>query len=104
MSAAPHVEAAAQAEPPARLPRRPTLFPPGFAPVEEFATFDRLLRRLRALAGPWPLSFTAGAAAYPGYDTFPSVTAYAGGHYLATVAVPGRSADDLRAAAGGDAA
>lgn len=88
-----------------RQPRRPTLFHPGFpSRLEEFPTFDALALTLKAMAGPWPLSFCAGAAAYPGFDTFPSVTAYAGGQYLATVAVPGRTKDDLARATHGRAA
>ncbi len=83
---------------PTRQPRRPTVFRPGFVEPEEYPTLERLVGRLKALAGPWPLSFCDGAAAYPGFDTFPSITAYAGGEYLATVAIPGRRAADLRAA------
>jgi hypothetical protein len=86
-----------------RLPMRPTLFPPGFKGFEEFPTFDALVDRLRVLAGPWPLSFCNGAAAYPGFDTFPSVTAYAAGEYVATVAVPGKMAADLARATHGRA-
>jgi hypothetical protein len=86
-----------------RQPRRPTLFPPGFLGFEEFATVDALALRLRQMAGPWPLSFCNGAAAYPGFDTFASVTAYAGGEYLATVAAPGLRADELARATHGRA-
>lgn len=89
--------------PPRRQPRRPTIFRPGFLATEEFPTLEALALRLRELAGPWPLSFCAGAAAYPGFDTFPSVTAYASGEYLATVAIPGRTKDDLARAVHGRA-
>lgn len=91
-------------DPGRRQPRRPTLFRPGFLQVEEFPTLEALALRLRQLAGPWPLSFCAGAAAFPGFDTFPSVTAYASGEYLATVAVPGRGKEDLVRAVHGRAA
>ena len=52
-----------------RQPRRPTVFPAGFVAPEEFPTVHRLAGRLRALAGPWPISMCVGCAAYPGYDT-----------------------------------
>jgi len=101
VSDAPHLTLV---EEPTRQPRRPTIFRPGFVAPQEFPTLGVLALELKTMAGPWPLSFCVGAAAYPGFDTFPSVTAYAGGEYLATLAIPGATREDLVRAVSGRAA
>jgi hypothetical protein len=87
----------------ARLPKLPVLIRPGVGgplqdAVEHFTDVDALAGRAAELAAGAPLSFCAGAAALPGFDTFPTVTVYAGGRWLATVYLPGVTADTAREA------
>lgn len=82
--------------PPRRTPQQPTAFLPGFGDPRAFDDLEDLEHWLRMAAEGQPLSFCAGQAAYPGFDGFPSVTAYAGGAYLATLAIPGVGAGEAR--------
>lgn len=81
-----------------RTPKLPTAFWPGFAPPATFPDLEGLAARLATLAGDRPVSFCVGAAAYDGFDTFPAVTVYAGGAWLATACLPGVTADTAREA------
>lgn len=71
----------------ARKLRRPTLFLPGLPSrdPQEFVSLDEVIAELIRLADGRTLTFRPGFAHYPDLDGFPSITAYAGGEYLATL-------------------
>lgn len=95
----PSEEVIVQAPSARRLPKLPLLLRPGVRDEgESFTDLDTLVSVGLAVPARTPLSLTAGAAALPGFDTFPAVTVYAGGVWLATVYLPGVTADTAREA------
>lgn len=73
-----------------RQPLKPTLIPPGYAPLRVYNSLRDLGFALVDLAGGPELIFSPSAAAYPGFDTFPALTVKRpDGEYLCTIAIQG---------------
>lgn len=79
MSAAPDLLAVAR-----RIPS-PTLIPPGFGGPEHYARPEDVADRLLELSKGKAVTLYQGQAAYPDFDPFPCLRAYAGPDYVATV-------------------
>lgn len=58
----------------ARRVNAATIFQSMFLPPEEFDTVEAAAARIRELAGPGALALVDGAAAYPDFDPFLSLT------------------------------